>query len=352
MLWRVLAGALMASVAIGHACGARDGGSVLAGEPRIVLRIVDVATGGDTMLEGLPPNPRQPSWSPDGALIAFTDHHAVWAVAPDSATPTVIAGSPGRYYGWPSWSPDGKRIAYVEGRRADPGDGDMDCDVHVAARDGRNCTAVTRSPKEPESGPLSWSSDGAVLAYVGFRAGHDCPCCLALDTEGERVVGGTGSATRHARVSPDGKVVAYTARTDGGRHELRVADLSDGSVRCLTSSQEGDARGPEWAPDGSRIAYAWSAGEAGAPTVMVVDLADGTASRVAEGRAPKWSCGGSRLAYITGLRGEQFLAMWDVSSGHATRLAATRTGIIGSFAWSPDDGRIVYEGTSAGAATK
>jgi Tol biopolymer transport system component len=63
-----------------------------------------------------------PSWSPDGAAIAFaswddSEHGRLWIIPGAGGTPSPITTDPGEYLN-PMWSPDGKSLAYSRGSGA------------------------------------------------------------------------------------------------------------------------------------------------------------------------------------------------------------------------------------------
>jgi Tol biopolymer transport system component len=63
-----------------------------------------------------------PSWSPDGAAIAFaswddSEHGRLWIIPGAGGTPSPITTDPGEYLN-PMWSPDGKSLAHSRGSGA------------------------------------------------------------------------------------------------------------------------------------------------------------------------------------------------------------------------------------------
>jgi len=109
-----------------------------------------------------------PAYSPDGVEIAFSSNRSgtweIHALAP--ATGEIVKltalGDP-HGQGWPTWSPDGALIAFesigVEGSR----------DIYVANSDGTGVRNITNSPKY--EGAPAWSPDGERIAFASDRDG-------------------------------------------------------------------------------------------------------------------------------------------------------------------------------------
>jgi hypothetical protein len=109
-----------------------------------------------------------------------------------------------------------------------------------------------------------------------------------------------GARSFHARLSPDGRFIAFDSDRDGQR-AVYVADASGQNVRRLTG--EGFAAVPAWSPDGRRLAFV----------------------RAEADRPPVWN-----------------LWLYDFERNEATRLTSHRSGRPWGAAWFPDGNRLVY----------
>jgi Tol biopolymer transport system component len=197
----------------------------------------------------------------------------------------------------PDWSPDGRRIVF----QRIVGDADR---IFIARADGRRMRQVTRARKgelEPSADWFpSWSPRGGQIAFD-------------RDESSER----TGVERRNV----------YVVRPDGT------------GLRRLTS---GSNVGPDWSPDGRRIA--WSCGD----DICVMD-ADGKHKRVVTNAArtngdesPAWAPDGKRLVFARAPAGSG-LALYVVRiGGAAARLTGGTTG-DGAPDWSPDGKWIAFE---------
>ena len=112
------------------------------------------ADGSDVRrLTDAPADDANPAWSPDGTQIAFTSDRGgdydIWVVGTDGSNPVQITDDPADE-DWPAWSPDGSRIAFSR-----------DGVIHTMNVDGTDI--VTLAPGLASS----WSPDGARLAFDG-----------------------------------------------------------------------------------------------------------------------------------------------------------------------------------------
>ena len=109
--------------------------------------------------EGGPANGNAPAWSPDGTKIAYGRDGDIWVMNANGTAPTALATSTRGEFR-PDWSPDGTRIAY-----------DRDGFVWVMNADGSGQTELLRG------GHPAWSPDGTKIVFDsnGLTApnGHD-----------------------------------------------------------------------------------------------------------------------------------------------------------------------------------
>jgi Tol biopolymer transport system component len=228
------------------------------------------ADGSDDRTIPTPPGlPWLHAWAPDGSKIAVAifpgggGERAIWVMNADGSNPLQVARS--ENVSVPSWSPDGSTIAYAA--RADGR-----TEIHLVNPDGSSDRIVHAQGAEGTFSIFSaqFSPDGTQILFV-------------MDTDGTNVrrVTTTGS-DYDPHWSPDGTQIVFTRQevVEAGGRSVATSDIfvmkADGSdVRRLTN---GDDRNtnlyPQWAPDGTKIAYL--AGITGGPGALVVMNADGS----------------------------------------------------------------------------
>ena len=234
-----------------------------------------------------------PTWSPDGAKLAFAGGGGISVVDADGTGRSRVVDAPDA--GAPVWSPDGTRIAFV----ATEEDA-----LYVIRPDG---AVLTKLPKAslPAAGagdrgfawqPPAWSPDGTTLAVVswGFRGIGDANHVVHTDDSGlTTLVEDVGDVCGPAW-SPGGNKLAFAAEAG-----LLVANADGSRPTNLTPGLAfdlggGEACGVAWSPDGARLLFASNQG------IQVVD-ADGSdlTNLGVDGSEPAWSPDGTKIAFYS-----------------------------------------------------
>jgi len=243
-----------------------------------------------------------PTWSPDGALIAYTAMSAdgslaggVFVIDPAGTEPILVDGA--FAYTPPAWSPDGSLLA-VGGDGSERGIGMYDVargELERLTEDGG--TAPHWSPDgssiaynvatdvrtvQVASGEVHdvtaddwndvmgyWTDDGARLVFVSDRdtdqaAGSRQSWIVDADGGEPELLGGPVIAFAHWP-SPDGAWLAYAA--DDGLHLSRADGSEDRSISTTIPADQG----PSWAPDSTAFVFSTATEEARDLFIMRVD---------------------------------------------------------------------------------
>jgi len=212
-----------------------------------------------------------PSWSANGTQIVFRGPESTSSPCPTTDLYVMNADGTGQHRlpatpgtnlcadeREPSWSPDGARIAYIEnGTNYPPG-------LYVVNTDGtgrRLVCACVSYPGQWDDGP-SWSPDGTHLLFTAYEYGAVL-YMIGVDGSGKTRL---ASHARSGHWSRNGDVIVFTY--DGDNSDSAGIALLDrnGGVHRLTTPRpyvvsnstppwaQMDAF-PQWAPDDSAIVF-------------------------------------------------------------------------------------------------
>lgn len=277
----VLLGICMILVGAASAAGSRlsSVSSVLAYSTSYDIWLTDLARGifrqltrdGSRFLDD------SPSWSPDGAQIAFTTVRS-FPYNPNLPNGEIaVVGIDGagfrfltRERSWdddPAWSPDGRTIAFRSDRDSESGSAVYLIDLAAPTEPPR---MVIQDRLRSDLAP-SWSLDSANLLLHATHNG--APQVVSVN-----IVSGTvqlilARAAYDPRVSPDGLHIAMWMPAFEG-YSLSIGSIGE-SPRPRTQTHMNPAP-YSWSPDGALIAFAST--EGGRSVVRLLDTVTGTTS--------------------------------------------------------------------------
>jgi eukaryotic-like serine/threonine-protein kinase len=194
-----------------------------------------------------------PAISPDGSRVAVAmgsqANRDIWILDVADGRSTRFTSDPGRD-DTPAWSPDGKNIAFTSNR-----DGQLD--LYIKPADGSREEKLLLKTDEYKI-LQRWTKDGRFLLFdsTGQKTAQDL---WALPFPAGKAVPllQTKFVERWARVSQDGRWLAYTSN-ESGPDEIYVRpftpDAPAGTGARWLVSKGGGSR-PLWRPDGKELFY-------------------------------------------------------------------------------------------------
>ena len=264
------------------------------------------------------------------------------------------AGSPECAFSSPTWSPDGAHIAFLSGS---PGGAlyRSSMSLYVANLDGRGrrlspcgaCGAIGGA-----GGP-AWSPDSKWIAFMrdeGVRP-HSSVWVVAATGGKRRRLTHCDSCTGLGPVwSPNGHVILFTraTRRPGTSGVYTIRPDGSGLTRILSGGSD-----LEWSPDGRRIVF-----DSGSHSIAVAH-ADGSRVHVLFSGAgpgtPSWSPDGRKIVFFNAPGGRRnFRAeVWTMNADGSGKERLYRSGccyegLRAPPIWSPDGRLIAFSADSAG----
>jgi Tol biopolymer transport system component/DNA-binding winged helix-turn-helix (wHTH) protein len=318
-------------------------------------------------------------WSPDGKMIAFSGGASLSVLSLDNSAVRRLTAPPPLTQDWgPSFSRDGKQILFVRSSEM----GFPEEIMTIAAAGGEAILITTESARL--HGSPRWSADGRSVIFASDRGGKSALWRVSAETRAPAVqfnengsrpavsrMGGRLAYERETRsltiwemdlpterkaepqilmpltsqtdqgpgpqFSPDGKKLAYMSDRSG-MMEIWVSDR-DGS-NALQLSAVGDAGTPRWSPDSESIVF--DANRRRGAMILVLSLRGG-APRILtqdefENRCPSWSRDGKWIYFASSRAGSW--QVWKIPSAGGTPVQVTKLG--GHAAFESADGKLIY----------
>ena len=254
-----------------------------------------------------------PSWSPDGSKIVFSSARGciglfdeiemcsdIYVMNSDGSDLTLLRHGASNAKD-PSWSPDGKEIIFSQGK------GGGHSGLYVMNADG---TKQSDGWSSSEIWPTlmsqihdpSWSPDGSkVLLTLEDR--WSVGIYLVEPSTGDFNLLDSGlTMSKQPSLSPDGSKIAFSSYTDEN-YEIYVVN-ADGSdlTRLTTSPLESDTE-PSWSPDGTKIVFTSGSSDGSSGYYLFVMDLDGSNQTYItddplEGDESSWSPDGGKIAFV------------------------------------------------------
>jgi Tol biopolymer transport system component/DNA-binding winged helix-turn-helix (wHTH) protein len=245
-----------------------------------------------------------PSFSPDGALIAFTwrppqsDNDDIHVLKIGDLEPRRLTSDPASDSS-PAWSPDGRQIAFIR-RKGSRGE------ILVISPAG----GPEHKVEETEGTAVTWSADSKTVAFIDRTAGEDSHSIFLVPAAGgpKRQVTFPAAEKSYGdsspTISPDGRTLAFVRRLTYDVADVFVQPFEGVKARQLTFDKR-DIRGLAWISGGQELIF--SSNRSGRYQLWRVKVSEAAQPRLVEGitdaRFPAVSRvrggSGSRLVYQT-----------------------------------------------------
>jgi dipeptidyl aminopeptidase/acylaminoacyl peptidase len=263
---------------------------------RVTTRVMKIAaTGGATTeLTTIPAGASNIRWSPDSTRLAFfaarDGKSAVWTYHMTSGALTRVADydRTNRFVSKTgnalTWSPDGGQIAFAGTLEPAPTPGDPlivtrlqyktrtaysdDRWTHIFVVDAKGGTPKLLTRADTDHHSLDWTAGPDIVFLKNPEMDPDVAhnydlYAIEPATGRERRLTTTPGVEMDPRISPDGKLIAYTATT---RPVTTIDSVAEDAHLWVMSHHGGDARevnraldrrtsSPEWAPDSRAVFY-------------------------------------------------------------------------------------------------
>ena len=283
-----------------------------------------------------------PRVSPDGTTVAFhrsgAGRSAIFVVPIGGGEPRMVGDWANGVIGGLTWTPDSREIIYarpeVSGRR-----------MVRTMLDASTPTPVSDVPLGSTGPAAQWVPPGRPYRLV-FASGQvdvglrliDLTSASSAQPLDDSVFADATRMDSPGRFSPDGRQVAFVSDR-GGTPQVWIASR-EGAPRSVTRFDSATINVGAWAPDGQRLVFDATVGDA--TDLYVVRVDSGELTRLTEGPAidmdAEWSRDGAWIYYSSDASGIPAIWKLPVHGGRAVQISGER----GLEPREAPDGRHVY----------
>ncbi len=275
--------------------------------------LINVTNGG---------GPEQsPSWSPDGARIAFARHVGnsdIYTIRPDGSDLVRLTEQPSNEYS-PTWSPDGGQVLFGSTQG-------FASEIYVVSADGGEAVPLTDSAAhKPE---FAWSPDGSRIAFIMLDSYNQGDVFIMAAPDGTGAGGGGASnLTQHpahdccVAWAPDGERLLFLSSRNGkgggllfsnGPNAYQNTDMPIGATQYTDLSVSSDVVRPltTVVPEQPRDIYVMDRDGNG-----LTRLTDAAGYEKDASWSPDGAPGGQRITFVSDRDGNDEIYVLAVPAG-------------------------------------
>ncbi len=285
-----------------------------------------------------------PAWSPDGARVAYATRQGIKTVRPDGTAQLAVTEDTGDYVFDPLWTTDGRRLTFLNLEFFSCGHSGcykrnlLRVDVDSGHIELLDEVGISYLPE-----PLMWSATDHLIAYIPSPTSFLYARDLSASSPGPaRQLTPDIPINADPAWSPDGRRLVFNSRRDFN-YNIHVIN-ADGTGRQALTTHRGNDWNPSWSSD-EEIAFTsnrdgnWELYKMNEDGRNQTNLTRTPA--IAEDDAT-WSPSGAQLAYARQENGNWDIYVMNADGSGVTRLT-THAADDRNPTWSANAARIAFE---------
>ncbi|HEY8751688.1 MAG TPA: hypothetical protein VIM11_27155, partial [Tepidisphaeraceae bacterium] len=190
--------------------------------------------------------------SPSNKRAVIATHGEIFTVATDRGEEQRVTETPWRESD-PTWSPNGKLIAFISDRSGRE-------EIWISDELGHDAKQI--SDADCEKGAIVWASDSKSVLWTG--SDHTLRRVKLDSGETDTLATNSAGPVGSPQFSPDGKWISYSKQDSRLRSQVYIKKLDGGPEHVIDSDQFITSSGAKWTPDGKKLVLL---GGVGAPAM-------------------------------------------------------------------------------------